>query len=118
MRTERPVLIPLPKVYIPLPNSTSGIHHKLIKHTPNPPKTKPHNFALTPPPLPIESPPSNKLLISALGQSGFFEASGLSRSQAHFRTNSSSNSPSSICTIYLPSTGKNFQPWKFPHVAM
>lgn len=47
MRTERPFIIPLPKVYIPLPNSILGIHHKLIKHTPSPTP----NFTTSPSPL-------------------------------------------------------------------
>lgn len=50
---------------------------------------------------------SNKSFISARGYSGFSAASGRTRSQAHFCVNSGDSSPSSICRIYLPSTGKN-----------
>lgn len=56
--------------------------------------------------------------ISTLGQSGFELPSGRSRFQAHLLASSGSNEPSSICKIYFPRTGKNFQPWKLPQVAM
>ena len=71
---------------------------------------RPHSFALT-------EPSSIRSFISDLGQSGFSDGSGRSRSQAHFPANSGDNDPSSICTIYFPSTGKNFHPWNEPHVA-
>jgi hypothetical protein len=58
-----------------------------------------------------------RCFISELGYSTFSEESGRWRSQAHFSTNSDSNSPSSIWVIYLPSTGKNLKPWKEPQVA-
>lgn len=60
---------------------------------------------------------SKNSFISCLGQSGFSAGSGRSRSQAHFSDSSGDSDPSIICTIYLPSTGKNFQPWNDPHVA-
>jgi hypothetical protein len=60
---------------------------------------------------------SNISFISCLGQSAKCLGSGRSLSQPHFSHNSGSNVPSSIEMMYLPSTGKNFQPWKLPHVA-
>lgn len=60
----------------------------------------------------------NTSFISARGQSGFELPSGRSRSQAHLFASSGASDPSSICKIYFPSTGKNFQPWKLPHVAI
>jgi hypothetical protein len=60
---------------------------------------------------------SNISFISCLGQSAKCLGSGRSLSQPHFSHSSGSNVPSSIEMMYLPSTGKNFQPWKFPHVA-
>lgn len=41
-----------------------------------------------------------------------------SRSQPHVSAYSGSSSPRSIWTTYLPMTGKNFQAWKEPPVAM
>lgn len=60
---------------------------------------------------------SNMSFISCLGQSAKYLGSGRSLSQPHFSDNSGSKVPSSIEMMYLPSTGKNFQPWKLPHVA-
>jgi hypothetical protein len=60
---------------------------------------------------------SNISFISCLGQSAKCLGSGRSLSHPHFSHNSGSNVPSSMDMMYLPSTGKNFQPWKLPHVA-
>ena len=54
---------------------------------------------------------------SARGQSPLPDESGRARFQAHLSASAGSSAPSSICTTYLPMTGKNFQPWKLPHVA-
>lgn len=61
---------------------------------------------------------SNKCFISEFGYSTFSDESGRCRSHAHFSINSGANSPSSICVIYFPSTGKNLYPWNEPQVAM
>lgn len=60
---------------------------------------------------------SSRSLISHLGYSGFSEESGRSRSQAHLPSISGDSEPSSICTTYLPITGKNLNPWNEPQVA-
>lgn len=60
---------------------------------------------------------SNRSFISCLGQSGKYLGSGRSLSQAHFSDNSGDSVPSSMEIMYFPNTGKNFQPWKLPHVA-
>ena len=61
---------------------------------------------------------SNKCFISEFGYSTFSDESGRCRSHAHFSINSGANSPSSICVMYFPSTGKNLYPWNEPQVAM
>lgn len=61
---------------------------------------------------------SKRCFISEFGYSTFWEESDRCRSQAHFSANSGSNSPSSICVMYLPSTGKNLKPWNEPQVAI
>ena len=60
---------------------------------------------------------SKRCFISEFGYSTFWEESGRCLSQAHFSTNSGASSPSSICVMYLPSTGKNLKPWNEPQVA-
>jgi hypothetical protein len=61
---------------------------------------------------------SNKCFISEFGYSTFWDESGRCRSHAHFSVNSGANSPSIICVIYLPRTGKNLYPWNEPQVAI
>lgn len=56
--------------------------------------------------------------ISALGHSGLSSGSGHFLSHAHFSASFGARDFSSICTTYLPSTGKNLNPWNEPQVAM
>lgn len=60
---------------------------------------------------------SKRCLISEFGYSTFWDGPDRGRSHAHFSASSGSSSPSSICVMYLPSTGKNLKPWNEPQVA-